>query len=295
MLNRDSAAKLNGSKNLKIAIQKEGRLTDKSLELLKNIGLEFETYKKRLFSRCRNFPLDILFVRDDDIPEYVQDGVVDLGIVGRNLLYENDFRGEFLADLGFGFCTLMLALPRFSRVKKVGDLQGLRIATTYPGSLRKFLRENKVKAEIVTIKGAVEITPSLSVADAICDIVSTGSTLKINELKPFKRVYDSEAVLVGNERVLKRPVLKRLMRRIQGVLKARQYKYIMMNAPANAVAKIQAVIPGLESPTVVPLAKPGMVAVHSVVEEPVFWEVIEKLKGVGASGILVLPIEKMIV
>lgn len=286
------------SENLKIAVQKKGRLAEPSRQILKSIGLDFEHYEGRLFSPCRNFPLDILFLRDDDIPEYVQDGVTDLGIVGLNVVQEKAAQVVELDPLGFGTCTLSIAVPRNSSFRSVYDLENKRIATSYPRVLKRFLEMKKIKARIIEISGSVEITPSLDVADAICDLVSTGSTLQINELEPIEIVLKSEAFLIANPQSLKEPkrreLTERLRVRLQGNLRARRSKYVMMNAPNEALEEIRKILPGMKSPTVMPLAEEDMVAIHSVVPEEVFWDVMEKLRKTGASDILVVPIEKMV-
>lgn len=283
---------------LKIAIQKSGRLTDQTLDLFKRSGLDFEVYGERLFSSCQNFPLEILFLRDDDIPEYVQDGVCDLGIVGRNGVEECEAKVEVLESLGFGRCRLALAAPKISSYRSIKDLEGKTIATSYPTILRRYLQRNEVSCKVVLVKGSVEITPSLEVADAICDLVSTGTTLRTNGLEPLETVLESEALLVANPNLLKTKRLshdlERFLLRIRATLMARRSKYVMMNAPESALEKIRDILPGLGSPTVMPLAQTGMIAVHSVVPEDTFWEVTERLKQAGASGILVVPIEKMI-
>jgi len=290
--------KLN-SENLKIALQRKGRLEEHSKLMLKSIGLDFEYYEGRLFSHCQNFPLDILFLRDDDIPEYVQDGVTDLGIVGLNVVQEKESKVVQLDSLGFGTCKLSIAVPQRSSLSSLQDLNGKRIATSHTRILQNFLEENKISARVIEISGSVEITPSLDVADAICDLVSTGSTLRMNDLKPIETVLKSEAVLVANPRSLKDPkkrkVMDRLRTRLQGNIQARQTKYVMMNAPEKSLGKIREILPGMRSPTVVPLAEEGMVAVHSAVPEEVFWDVIEQLKKTGATDILVVPVEKMVI
>lgn len=290
--------KLN-SENLKIALQRKGRLEEHSKLMLKSIGLDFEYYEGRLFSHCQNFPLDILFLRDDDIPEYVQDGVTDLGIVGLNVVQEKESKVVQLDSLGFGTCKLSIAVPQRSSLSNLQDLNGKRIATSHTRILQKFLEENKITARVIEISGSVEITPSLDVADAICDLVSTGSTLRMNDLKPIETVLKSEAVLVANPHSLKDPkkrqVMDRLRTRLQGNIQARQTKYVMMNAPEKSLGKIREILPGMRSPTVVPLAEEGMVAVHSAVPEEVFWDVIEQLKKTGATDILVVPVEKMVI
>ena len=284
--------------HLKIALQKKGRLAEPSKQLLKSIGLDFEHHEGRLFSPCLNFPLDILFLRDDDIPEYVQDGVTDLGIVGLNVVQEKAAQVVQLDALGFGTCTLSIAVPRSSSFRSVYDLKNKRIATSHPGILEKFLEDKKIKARIIEISGSVEITPSLDVADAICDLVSTGTTLRLNELEPIELVLKSEAFLIANARSLKdskrNELIERLRVRFQANLRARRTKYVMMNAPQGALEEIKRILPGMKSPTVVPLAEQDMVAIHSAVPEELFWDVIEKLRKTGASDILVVPIEKMV-
>ena len=292
-----STMKLNGN-NLKIAIQKNGRLTNNTVDLLKRSGLDFEIYGDRLFSSCTNFNLEILFIRDDDIPEYVQDGVCDLGIVGTNVVKEKFANVEIVEPLGFARCRLCLAVPKDSKIKRLSQLNGKTIATSYPNALKTFLLENGVKADVVEVSGSVEITPSLNIADAICDVVSTGTTMRTNGLEILDVVLETEALLIGNAESLQkkslRPDLERFLMRIRSTLMARRTKYIMMNAPERALLKIQSILPGLQSPTVMPLAEKGMIAIHCVVPEDTFWEDIEKLKDAGASGILVVPIEKMI-
>jgi len=284
--------------NLKLAIQKEGRLTDETLEFLRNCGLEFESSKQRLFSSCRNFPLEILYVRDDDIPDYVASGTVDLGILGQNILYEERPAVKKLLNLRYGFCSLIIAIPKESKVKNIKDLAGKTIATTYPSSVKNFFKKNNIKLDVVRITGSVEITPALGVAYAIADLTSTGSTLALNDLKILTKIYDSESVLIANKESLmngKKDLLEKLMVRFKGVLSAKNYKYVMMNAPQEILPKLKKITPGLKSPTVAPLAKEGWVSVQTVIKEDVFWETIEKLKQAGASGILVLPIEKIII
>ena len=289
--------KLDGD-NLKIVLQKQGRLAQLCQELLRSAGLDFEYYEGRLFAPCQNFPLDILFLRDDDIPEYVQDGVADLGVVGLNVVQEKAAQVIQLDALGFGTCTLSIAVPRKSSISSVYDLEGKRIATSHPRIVEGFLDQRKVKARIIQISGSVEITPSLDVADAICDLVSTGSTLRSNELEPIEVVLKSEAYLISNAQSLKDPkrreLIERLRMRFQSNLKARCTKYVMMNAPKTALEEIKTILPGMKSPTVVPLAEDEMVVIHSAVPEELFWDVIEKLRKTGASDILVVPIENMV-
>ncbi|WP_028297332.1 ATP phosphoribosyltransferase [Olivibacter sitiensis] len=279
---------------LKIAIQKSGRLNEKSVELLKKCGLNFDNYKSSLMTTASNFPLEILFLRDDDIPEYVQDGIADLGIVGENVIDETEVSVTYLQRLGFGKCTLKIAVPADSKATILQDLEGKSIATSYPVILQKFLDKNKVNADIRTISGSVEIAPGLGLSDAICDIVSTGSTLKSNGLIPFADVAKSEAILIGMNGIAKNPIVIELLQRIQSVLKAQETKYVVLNTDRKNLDEILALLPGVKSPTVVPLAEENWVAVHTVIPEADFWNKINKLKAIGAQGILVMPIEKII-
>ncbi|MGZ3778932.1 MAG: ATP phosphoribosyltransferase [Mucilaginibacter sp.] len=281
-------------KTLKIAIQKSGRLNEKSVELLKNCGLNFENYKSSLISPVSNFPLEILFLRDDDIPEYVQDGIADLGIVGENVIQETEVKVSYLQKLGFGRCSLKIAVPNTLKIKDLSELNGKSIATTYPVILGKFLKEKGIKADIRTISGSVEISPGLGLAHAICDLVSTGGTLKSNGLKPFADVMSSEAVLIGRKGSEKEDLIKELIQRVQSVLRAKETKYVVLNVEKTYLPKIIKLLPGIKSPTVVPLAEEGWVAVHTVIPERDFWERISQLKQAGAQGIVVMPIEKII-
>ena len=281
-------------KTLKIAIQKSGRLNEKSVELLKNCGLSFENYKSSLISNVSNFPLEILFLRDDDIPEYVQDGIADLGIVGENVISETGVDVSFLQMLGFGKCTLKLAVQTHSAIENIADLNGKSIATSYPVILKNFLDDNNINAEIRTISGSVEIAPGLGLSDAIFDIVSTGGTLKSNGLKPFAEVMKSEAVLIGRNGIENEPLIIELIQRIQSVLRAKETKYVVLNAEVKNIDQILSLLPGVKSPTVVPLAEEGWVAIHTVIPERDFWEKISLLKAAGAQGIVVMPIEKII-
>ncbi len=281
-------------KTLKIAIQKSGRLNEKSVELLKNCGLSFENYKSSLISNVSNFPLEILFLRDDDIPEYVQDGIADLGIVGENVISETGVDVSFLQMLGFGKCTLKLAVQTHSSIQNIADLNGKSIATSYPVILKNFLDKNNIQADIRTISGSVEIAPGLGLSDAIFDIVSTGGTLKSNGLKPFAEVMKSEAVLIGRNGLEAEPLVVELIQRIQSVLRAKETKYVVLNAESKNLDRILELLPGVKSPTVVPLAESGWVAVHTVIPERDFWEKISLLKSAGAQGIVVMPIEKII-
>ena len=290
-------ARLGGDK-LRLAVQNNGRLTEPSLELLAGAGLEFDGYSRRLLSAVRNFDLDILFLRDDDIPEYVQDGVSDLGIVGRNLVVERQARVQEVEPLGFGHCRLVLAAPSESEIRDVADLAGRRIATAYPRSLGLFLEREGIEATVIQLRGATEIAPALDVADAICDLVSTGSTLRTSDLVPIRTLLESQAVLVANREALasaaRGAAIERLLVRLRGLLNARRTKYIMVNAPAEAVPRIREVLPGLRSPTIVPLADPGYVAFHAAISEERFWDVVERIRELGGTEILVLPVEKLL-
>jgi ATP phosphoribosyltransferase len=282
-------------KTIKIALQKSGRLNEKSVEILRKSGLNFENYKSSLISSCNNFPLEFLFLRDDDIPEYVQDGIADLGICGENVIIEKGVDVNYLQKLGFGKCALKIAIQNNSDIQKIEDLNGRSIATTYPVILQRYLTENNLNADIIKISGSVEISPNLGLSDAICDIVSTGGTLKSNGLKAFTDVMKSEAVLIGKQGIEENFIVKELLQRIRSVLKAEGNKYVVMNIELKNLDKITALLPGIKSPTVVPLAEEGWVAVHSVISESDFWEKINRLKELGAQGIVVLPMEKIIV
>ncbi|GAA4911598.1 ATP phosphoribosyltransferase [Mucilaginibacter defluvii] len=282
-------------KTLKIAIQKSGRLNEKSVELLKNCGLNFENYKSSLISPVSNFPLEILFLRDDDIPEYVQDGIADLGIVGENVIQETEVEVAYLQRLGFGRCSLKIAIPNNSDINSLAALNGKAIATTYPVILNKYLQSNSIEADIRTISGSVEISPGLGLSDAICDLVSTGGTLKSNGLKPFADVMSSEAVLIGRKGEENSDLIQELIQRVQSVLRAKETKYVVLNAPKANLDAITALLPGVKSPSVVALAESDWVAVHTVIPERDFWDRISQLKQAGAQGIVVLPIEKIII
>ncbi|HTD42308.1 MAG TPA: ATP phosphoribosyltransferase [Mucilaginibacter sp.] len=281
-------------KTLKIAIQKSGRLNEKSVELLKNCGLNFDNYKSSLISSVSNFPLEILFLRDDDIPEYVQDGIADLGIVGENVIQETEVEVSYLQRLGFGKCSLKIAIPNSFNFEDVRELSGRSIATTYPVILGKFLKERNIDADIRTISGSVEISPGLGLSDAICDLVSTGGTLKSNGLKPFCDVMSSEAILIGKAGIEDHEHVLELLQRIQSVLRAKETKYVVLNIHKDNLEKITHLLPGVKSPSVVPLADEGWVAVHTVIPESDFWDRINLLKQAGAQGITVMPIEKII-
>nr|WP_294794598.1 ATP phosphoribosyltransferase [uncultured Mucilaginibacter sp.] len=281
-------------KTLKIAIQKSGRLNEKSVELLKNCGLSFENYKSSLISPVSNFPLEILFLRDDDIPEYVQDGIADLGIVGENVIEETEVAVSYLQRLGFGKCSLKIAITNNSDITDIQGLNGKSIATTYPVILGKFLAKQNIDADIRTISGSVEISPGLGLSDAICDLVSTGGTLKSNGLKPFADVMASEAVLIGSKGSENDDLIQELIQRIQSVLRAKETKYVVLNVERANLPDILKLLPGVKSPSVLPLAEEGWVAVHTVIPERDFWSRISQLKQAGAQGIVVMPIEKII-
>ena len=282
---------------VKIAIQKSGRLSENTLALLKDCGIKVSSVQNRLKERAANFPAEVLFLRDDDIPEYVQDGVADIGIVGQNVLVEKAKNVEETEKLGFGKCRLSLAVSKNEEYKSLSFFNGKRIATSYPLLLKNFLDKNKISATIHEISGSVEIAPGIGLAEGICDIVSSGSTLFSNGLKEVETVFQSEAVLVTNKNLSagKRKILDQLIFRIRSVNNAKNNKYILLNIPNEKLEKIISILPGMKSPTVLPLAEKGWSSVHSVINEEKFWEIIEQLKDNGAQGILVVPIEKMIV
>jgi len=282
---------------LKIAIQKSGRLYDDSVKLLKDCGIDLKNGVNKLKTESDNFPMEIYFLRDDDIPQYVEDAVADIGIVGENVLYENNKKVEIVEHLGFGKCRLSVAVGRGEEYKDVRYLHGKRIATTYPTLVRQFLEKNKVDAEIHEISGSVEIAPGIGLAHAIVDLVSSGSTLFMNGLKEVETVLQSQAVLIRNKglNVAQQAILDKFLFRIRAVRKARNNKYVLLNAPNENLKEIIALLPGMKSPTVLPLAEPGWSSVHSVLNENDFWDIIERLRDAGAQGILVVPIEKMIV
>lgn len=282
---------------LKIAIQKSGRLSESSLKLLKECGIEFDNGLNKLKAEAFNFPLEVFFLRDDDIPQYVEDGVADIGIVGENVMLEKNRSVKLVDKLGFGKCRLSIAIPKDQKYKSIKDFNGKRFATSYPLILEDYLKKNKIKAEIQEISGSVEIAPGIGLADAICDLVSSGSTLFTNGLKEVEVILKSESVLIANKKLKKeqQEILNKLLFRINAVRKSKNTKYILLNAPNNKLETICKILPGMKSPTIIPLAEKGWSSVHSVVEEDQFWEIIEKLKSNGAQGILVVPIEKMII
>ena len=282
--------------NLKIAIQKSGRLHEDSLRLLKECGIDISNGGNKLMSSASNFPIEVYFLRDDDIPQYVEDAVADVGIVGENVVYEKNKEVEVLEHLGFGKCRLSIAIGKNDVYDKMA-LNGKKIATSYPVLLQNFLDKNKIKAEIHEISGSVEIAPGIGLADAICDLVSSGSTLLTNGLKEAETILHSQSVLIRNKRLgqEKNKLLQSLLFRIRAVRKAKNNKYILLNAPNEKLDEIIALLPGMKSPTVLPLAEEGWSSVHSVIDENDFWNIIEQLKTAGAQGILVVPIEKMII
>ncbi len=281
---------------IRIAIQKSGRLSEDSLNLIKECGIQFNNGTGKLKSESSNFPAEFLFLRDDDIPGYVADGVADVGIIGENVLVETGKAVELVHRLGFSKCRLSIAVERAKDYKGVTDLQGISIATSYPRILTQFLEENGVRADIHEISGSVEIAPSIGLASAVCDIVSSGSTLMSNGLKEVEVIFRSEAVLIAHRQLSadRRKTLDQLLFRIKSVQAARNNKYILLNAPKEAVPAIIQVLPGMKSPTVVPLAESGWCSIHSVINENDFWAIIDNLRAAGAQGILVVPIEKMI-
>ncbi len=282
---------------LKIAIQKSGRLSEKSLDIIAEAGINLSNGSRKLISVASNFPMEILYLRDDDIPQYIEDGVADVGIVGENILVESGAGLEILERLGFARCRLSLAVQKSVDYTGPGYFKGKRIATSFPGILKTYLEDNQIDAEIHVINGSVEIATGIGLADAIFDIVSSGSTLLSNGLKEVEKVMDSEAVLLASPLMnnRKKEIAGELLFRVRTVLASRNNKYILLNAPDDKLEQIINVIPGMKSPTVVPLAMKGWSSVHSVVNENDFWQVIGKLREYGAEGILVIPIEKMIV
>lgn len=281
---------------LKIAVQKSGRLYDGSMKLLKECGIEVSNGNNQLRVQAANFPIEVFFLRDDDIPEYVQDAVADIGFVGENVAKESNKEVEAIEKLGFGKCRLSIAVPKNGSLQTINDLAGKRIATSYPTILSGFLQDKNITASIHEISGSVEIAPRIGLADAICDLVSSGSTLFTNELKEIETILFSEAVLISNKNLTpgRRIILESLLFRIRSVKKARNNKYVLLNAPNDKLDTICQLLPGMKSPTILPLAEPGWSSVHSVINESDFWKVIEQLKANGAQGILIIPIEKMI-
>ena len=283
-------------KKLHIAVQKSGRLHDESLKLLNDCGISIDNGKDQLKAVARNFPMEIFYLRNGDIPQYLRDGVVDIAIIGENLLVEKGDDISIKEKLGFSKCRVSIAIPKEDTYKGIESLTGKKIATSYPNTVKGFLAEKGIDAELHIINGSVEIAPNIGLSDAVCDIVSSGSTLFKNNLKEVEVLFKSEAVLAASSTLdtEKNDILKKLQFRIQSVLKGRQSKYILMNVPNESIDKISSILPVLKSPTVLPLAEPGWSSLHSVVNEGTFWEVIDELKAAGAQDILVCPVEKMV-
>lgn len=281
---------------LRIAIQKSGRLYEQSNNLLRECGISIENGKDQLKAQASNFPAEILYLRNDDIPQYIEDGVADIAIVGQNLVLEKQKRVKVIENLGFSKCRLSLAVPKEVDYSGMGFFNGKKIATSYPNSLAQFLTDKGITAEIHEISGSVEIAPNIGLADAICDLVSTGSTLFKNGLREVAVVLKSEAVLVANNRLAAEAaqLLNQLLFRLRAVIAAKNNKYVLLNAPNQMVEKISTILPGMRSPTVIPLAQDGWSSVHSVISENDFWQVLDELKEAGAEGILIIPIEKMV-
>lgn len=281
---------------IKIAIQKSGRLNEESLGILKKCGISIDNGKDQLKAAARNFPLEVLCLRNGDIPQYLRDGVVDLAIIGENLIHEKGKDLQVIEKLGFSKCRVAMAVPKETVFNDIRELNGKRIATSYPNTVNQFLEENNISAELHIINGSVEIAPNIGLADAICDIVSSGSTLFKNNLKEVTKILDSEAVLVQAPTMdaEKTAIIDKLLFRLRTVLRAKKLKYILLNAPNDKIEEISAILPVLKSPTVLPLAQAGWSSLHSVIDEASFWEVIDALKAAGAEDILICPIEKMV-
>jgi ATP phosphoribosyltransferase len=287
----------NEQNKLRLAIQKSGRLHDDSMRLLKECGIDVSNGVNKLKAEATNFPIELFFLRDDDIPQYVEDGVADIGFVGENVVFEKNKKVNIVEKLGFGKCRLSMAVQRNEQYSDASFLQNKKIATSYPVIVGNFLKEKGIDAEIHEISGSVEIAPGIGLADAICDLVSSGSTLFMNGLKEAEVIFESQAVLIKQNglNLAQQQLLDRLVFRIQSVKKAKNNKYILLNAPNNQLDAIINLLPGMKSPTVLPLATEGWSSVHSVLNENDFWNIIEQLKAAGAEGILVVPIEKMII
>jgi len=282
---------------LKIAIQKSGRLNESSLKLLKDCGISISNGKDQLKVTVPNFPLEILYLRNSDIPQYLEDGVIDLAIVGENLLIEKQKNVQIIEKLGFSKCRVSLAIPKDEADESLNYFQNKKIATSYPNTLKAFLSKEGIKADVHEISGSVEIAPNIGLADGICDIVSTGSTIFKNGLKETQIILKSEAVLAGSKKLSaeKQAIADQLLFRMKTVLRAKKSKYILMNVPNSKIEEVSKILPVLKSPTVLPLAEEGWSSVHSVIEEDQFWSVIDELKKVGAEGILIIPIDKMVI
>lgn len=283
--------------NLKIAIQKKGRLSEKSLQLLKECGIKLSNGDRKLKAIAENFSAEVLFLRDDDIPQYVEQGVAHIGILGENEVWEKDKRIDVVNQLGFASCKLSLAIPKDEAYKGISFFEGKRVATSYPKILKNYFDQQQINVEIEEIGGSVEIATGIGLADGIFDIVSTGSTLLMNGLKEVEVVTKSQAVMIANQSLNEeqKSILDQLLFRWNAVRSSRENKYILLNAPNDKLDEITALLPGMKSPTILPLAKDGWSSLHSVVKEDEFWDVIDQLKNIGAQGILVVPIEKMVV
>lgn len=283
-------------KKLKIAVQKSGRLNEDSMKILRDVGISIDNGKDQLKASAANFPLEVFYLRNGDIPQYLNDGVVDAAIIGENVLFEKGREIKTVEKLGFSKCKVSVAIPKSKSYNTLSDLNGKRIATSYPNTVKEFLKENEVNAELHIINGSVEIAPNIGLADAIVDIVSSGSTLFKNNLKEVEVLLKSEAVLAVSPKIgeVEQTILQRLQFRIQSVLKGRQNKYVLLNAPNDKIDDIIRILPGMNSPTIMPLAKEGWSSLHSVINKNEFWEVIDELKLNGAEGILVCPIENMV-
>lgn len=288
---------MESTSTLRIAIQKSGRLTDKSIALLERAGMKFDSYKGHMIVPVQNFDIELLLIRDDDIPEYVQDGVCDIGFVGANVTAEKNADVTVIRNLGYGKCRLSIATPKNGALKTAADLNGKRIATSYPNLTQKFFQNKGMAVKTVTISGAVEIAPRLGVSDAVCDLVSTGGTLKANGLVETDVIFESECQLIRTNQPLskeKLDLIEKFLVRISGSQLAERSRYIMMNAPKSSLSEISSIISALSSPTVLPLADENMIAIHSVIPIKEFWDIMERLKEAGATGIVILPIENMI-
>lgn len=286
----------NKMRRLKVAIQKSGRLSEESFQLLKECGIRFESSSNSLIVPSRNFPLDVLYLRNSDIPQYLEDGVADVAIIGENTLVEAGRSLKNELQLGFSKCRVSIAIPKGESYSGIGDLNGKKLATSYPNTVNAFLLKSGIKAEIHQISGSVEIAPSLGLADAICDIVSSGSTLFTNGLKEVEVLFSSEACLASSPAIDQEAtaILNKLLFRVKSVMEARNKKYVLLNAPNEKIEQITSILPGMKSPSIIPLAQSGWSSLHSVIDESQFWEIIDQLKETGAQGILIVPIEKMI-
>ena len=282
---------------IKIGIQKSGRLNKESIDLLKKCGISIDNFNDQLKVSASNFPMDVFFLRNGDIPQYLRDGVIDMAIIGENLIYEKGNDIKIVEKLGFSRCRVSIAVPNDLKYNNIKDLEGMKIATSYPNTINKFLKKNQISAELHIINGSVEIAPNIGLSNAICDIVSSGSTLFKNNLKEVVKIINSEAVLVQTSNLSdeKTIIIEKLIFRIKSVLKAKKSKYILLNAPNEKISDISKILPVLKSPTVLPLNKKGWSSLHSVIDDESFWEVIDELKLAGAEDILVCPIEKMVI